>query len=245
MLVRNRLVLVSSVLLPLAFGAYFVSTGVRAGTAGYAAACIVVGLAAMGTYTVATTTLAARRQTSLLQRLRSSAVGDASILLGITAPIVILNMGQVTIVLLALRIATRQTVPHPWLLMFSVLVSQMMFVSFALATAGVTGSPEAAQYTCLPLLLGSVLAAICALMGQSAVAAWLPGGGLARLASASWAVGDLSDVLWLVFPTLTWAAAAVVAARVLFRWDVRSLSASTFRFDKVDYRPSRRCRDGN
>jgi ABC-2 type transport system permease protein len=222
MLIRNRTVLISSVLLPLAFGAYFVFSGSQSGSAGYAAACVVVGLAAMGTYAVATTTLSARRQTHFLKRLRSSAVSDTSILLGVTVPVVVLNCVQTIVILLALGFATGQPLLHPWALVLAVVLSQIMFAAFALATAGVTGSPESAQYTCLPLLLGSIVVAAWALMSQNELARWLPGGGLAVLAEASWSSPTIGSFVWLVGPTLLWAAGAVAIAKLLFRWDSRS-----------------------
>ncbi|MBF4603017.1 ABC transporter permease [Curtobacterium sp. VKM Ac-2884] len=221
MLLRNRTVLASAVLLPIAFGAFFVFSGARNGSAAYASACIVVGLSAMGTYSVSTTTLAARRQTHFLKRLRSTVPSDVHILLGMTLPIVVVNLVQLAIVLIVLGATTGDPLAHPWLLGVTVIAAEAMFIALAMATAGVTGSPESAQYTCLPVFMGTIVVAVWALMSGQPIAGWLPGGGIALLAEASW-TGDLGATWLFLLPTFGWVALGGFVAKLVFRWEIRS-----------------------
>jgi ABC-2 type transport system permease protein len=221
MLLRNRTVLASAVLLPVAFGAFFVFSGARNGSAAYASACIVVGLSAMGTYSVSTTTLAARRQSHFLKRLRSAVPSDAHILLGTTLPVLVVNVVQLSIVLVVLGTTTGDRLAHPWLLGITVIAAEAMFITLAMATAGVTGSPESAQYTCLPVFMGTIVVAVWALMSDTPIAGWLPGGGIALLAEASWS-GDLEGTWTYLLPTIGWVVVGWLTAKLLFRWDIRS-----------------------
>lgn len=221
MLLRNRTVLASAVLLPVAFGAFFVFSGARNGSAAYASACIVVGLSAMGTYSVSTTTLAARRQSHFLKRLRSAVPSDAHILLGTTLPVLVVNVVQLSIVLVVLGTTTGDRLALPWLLGITVIAAEAMFITLAMATAGVTGSPESAQYTCLPVFMGTIVVAVWALMSDTPIAGWLPGGGIALLAEASWS-GDLEGTWTYLLPTIGWVVVGWLTAKLLFRWDIRS-----------------------
>ena len=147
MLLRNRLVLACAILIPLAFGAFLVFNG--PGGAGSQAASITATLQvtimiAMGVYVTGTTTLAARRQTLMLKRLRSGAVGDTSIIAGLVLPIVVVSVVQVALVLAVLSF-TGGAPENAALLILAVALTEVMFVGFALATAGVTTSPEHAQ----------------------------------------------------------------------------------------------------
>lgn len=221
MLLRNRTVLASAVLLPVAFGAFFVFSGARDGSAAYASACIVVGLSAMGTYSVSTTTLAARRQSHFLKRLRSAVPSDAHVLIGTTLPVVLVNVIQLSIVLVVLGATSGDQLAHPWLLATTIIAAEVMFIALAMATAGVTVSPESAQYTCLPVFMGTIVVALWALMSDDPFAGWLPGGGIALLAEASW-TGDLHGTWLYLLPTLGWMAVGWLVAKLMFRWDIRS-----------------------
>ena len=83
MLVRNRLVAVCAILIPLGFGAFLIFSppGGPADQAGGTIATLqILIMVAMGVYVTGTTTLAARRQTLMLKRLRSGAASDTTII---------------------------------------------------------------------------------------------------------------------------------------------------------------------
>lgn len=225
MLVRNRLVAACALLIPLGLGAFFVFGVPLRGPAGFTAALLLAVVAGMGVYVTATTTLAARRQTLFLKRLRSGAASDAQIILGLVAPIVLVNVLQVGIVFAALGVTSGAAPAQPALLILTVLVVEVMFAALALATAGVTNSPEHAQVTTLPVFLLAVGAPVLAVAlprdGAARIIEFLPAGALAELFDAAWDGGDASRVPLLLGITLAWAVVAVFVARSMFRWEPR------------------------
>ncbi len=77
-LVRNRPVLVTSLLMPVAASVFFIGfrdVFARIGSLGYVAAVLVMTIAAFSLYATTVTTLASRRQNLFLKRLRSTAAG--------------------------------------------------------------------------------------------------------------------------------------------------------------------------
>lgn len=226
MLIRNRLVAACAILIPLALGVVFLFNVTGTDGIVFVAVMQLLIMTAMGVYVTATTTLAARRQTLFLKRLRSGVVSDRAILAGLVGPIVLVSVIQLAIIMVALSVAAGAVPANAWLLVVLVLAVEAMFVGFALATAGVTTSPEHAQVTTLPiffLTLGVPFWVI--LTGTEDLGLLkqvLPGGTIPELMELSWLGGDLSTVPLLVVPLLAWAAVAVVAARIMFRWEPRS-----------------------
>lgn len=222
MLVRNRTVAFSALLLPLAFGGMTLVLDVY-GTGGLLAGVQLIGMVGLGVYITATTTLAARRQTLYLKRLRSGSISDAGIIGGLVLPIVAVSLAQLVIVLGVL--AVREPPVHGWLVVVGVLVAEVMFAAFALATAGMSTSPEHAQYTTLPIYFITLGVAIWWSFSGTGDLLWvkrvLPGGGLMELVVLAWNGGDLGLLPVLLAPTLLWAGVAVAAAVRLFRWEPR------------------------
>ncbi|MDZ4045622.1 MAG: ABC transporter permease [Rhodoglobus sp.] len=227
MLIRNRLVAACAVLIPLGLGAVFLFQGM--GSNGVVTAVLqVMVMVAMGVYVTATTTLASRRQNLFLKRLRSGAVSDGSIISGLVLPIVLISVAQVVIVLGVLASVSSFPV-EPWLVVIAVLVAEALFTALALATAGVTNSPEHAQVTTLPVFfiaLGVSIWVVFTGPGGPAGLTWvqraLPGGATAELIALGWAGGDLSVVPVLIAISLGWVAVSVLAARSMFRWEPRA-----------------------
>ena len=118
--------------------------------------CVV--MAAMGTYVTATTTLAARRQTLYLKRMRGAAISDRSIIAGLVLPVIAVNIVQVAVVLGTL--ASADAPANPPLLIAAILIAEAMFAGLALATAGFSTSPEHAQYMTTPIFFTAIVAAI-------------------------------------------------------------------------------------
>lgn len=227
MLVRNKLVAACAILIPLAFGALllFNGDGLAGGGVSTIASLQIVIMIAMGVYVTVTTTLAARRQTLFLKRLRSGSVSDGSIILGLVGPVVLVSVVQIGIILAVLSAVATAPV-NALLLVVAVLATEIMFAGFALATAGVTNSPEHAQVTTLPIFFLVVGVTFWVTMTGMAELDWLkrvlPGGALPELVSLAWNGGDLSAVPMLLLPSLAWAALAAFAARAMFRWEPRA-----------------------
>jgi ABC-2 type transport system permease protein len=225
MMLRNRTVALCALLVPLAFGGFLLFGGGAdaPGAAGMLAGVQVIGMVGMGVYVTATTTLAARRQTLFLKRMRGGALSDRGILAGLVLPLVVVSLAQLAVVLGVL--SSRAAPEHVWLLVVAVLLAEAMFVGFALATAGFSTSSEHAQYTTLPLFFVTLGVAIWFQLSGADDLLWLkralPGGGLAELISLAWNGGDLGLLPVLLLPTLGWAVLGAVAAARFFRWEPR------------------------
>jgi ABC-2 type transport system permease protein len=225
---RNRLILVTSLLMPAAISAVFIyqHEGFAAlGSLGYIAAVVMFTIGAFGLYTTAVTTLASRRQNLFLKRLRSTAAGDTAILSGLLLPITVISLVQVAVIMTALAAVTGE--PDNVLLLVAAALSMViMMLGLGLATAGVTNSPEHAQVTTLPVSLGTI--AVTSWVGITGteeltlLKRLLPGGSATELVLNAWNGGaPLTDSLILLAPTLGWVIVAVALASRIFRWEPR------------------------
>lgn len=223
MLLRNRLVLGCAILLPLAFGVFLFASRDTHKPGGIVAGTQTVLMIAMGTYVTATTTLAARRQTLFLKRMRGGTVSDGAIVAGILLPVVVVNVVQIGAVFGLL--AANGAPANPLLLTVAVLLAEAMFAGLALATACFSNSPEHAQYTTMPVFLTAAAAGVwfqaTEIGGPLAAKRALPGGAVAELVSTAWNGGSLGSVPVLLAATLGWALAGVLVARACFRWEPR------------------------
>jgi ABC-2 type transport system permease protein len=101
-----------------------------------------------------------------------------------------------------------------------------MMVALAMATAGLTSSPEHAQVTTLPVSLSVIaVASWVGITGTDDLARLkrlLPGGSATEMVINAWNGGvPLLDSLPLLATTLGWVAVAVALAARLFRWEPR------------------------
>lgn len=225
---RNRLVLVTGLIVPVAVSGFFVyrrEIFEDVAGLGYIAAIVMFTVMAFGLYTTAVTTLASRRQNLFRKRLRSTAAGDVDILTGLLLPVTVIALVQVVAILIVLGVVATEPSQIP-LLAAAVLATLIMMVGLALATAGLTNSPEHAQVTTLPVsLLVIAVAGWVGLTGTENLALLkrlLPGGAATELVVNAWE-GDVpvADSLILLVPTLSWVIVAVGLASRLFRWEPR------------------------
>jgi ABC-2 type transport system permease protein len=211
---RNRLVLVTSLVMPVAVSAFFIyqhESFAALGSLGYIAAMVMFTVGAFGLYTTTVTTLASRRQNLFLTRL--------------ILPATVLALIQVAIILTVLAVVTGRPA-DVLLLTAAVLATVTMMIGLGLATAGLTNSPEHAQVTTLPVSLGVV--AVASWVGISGteeltlLKRLLPGGSATELVVNAWNGGvAVTDSLVLLAPTLSWVVVAVALATRLFRWEPR------------------------
>jgi ABC-2 type transport system permease protein len=224
---RNRSVLLTAFIMPVAASGYFVwQHEVFEGFGrGMVAALVVFTVGAFGLYGSIVTTLAARRQNLFLKRLRSTSASDAGILVGMVLPAAALATVQIGLMLVVLGIVVDMP-DDPVLVVLATVLVLAMLVALALATAGVTRSPEHAQVTTLPISLG-IIAVVnwVAIAGTAELALLkrlLPGGAATELLTEAWAGGTAgADVALLIAPTLAWVAIAAVLANRFFQWEPR------------------------
>lgn len=227
-LLRNRAVLISSLIMPVAAGLFFVyyrDTFEEIGSLGYIGAIVVFTIAAFSLFATTVTTLAARRQDLFLKRLRSTAAGDAAILSGLVLPVSIVALVQVGLILAVLA-AVSGGPADPALLAVAVAATFAMMLALGVATAGVTRSPEHAQVTTLAPSLGVIAVAnwvgITGTEDLAPLKRLLPGGSATELVVGAWNGGlPAGDSVFLLLPTLAWVAVAVALASRMFRWEPR------------------------
>ncbi|GAB7046270.1 ABC transporter permease [Catenuloplanes indicus] len=225
---RNRLVLVTSLIVPAVVSGFFIyrhEVFASLGSLGYIAAIVMFTVAAFGLYSTAVTTLAGRRQNLFLKRLRSTAIGDAGILTGLLLPVTVLALLQMTVILTVLAIVAGLPA-NPLLLVIAVLATVVMMVALSLATAGLTNSPEHAQVTTLPVSLGVIAVSswvgITGTTDLTLLKRLLPGGAATELVLDAWNGGaPVSESLILLAPTLSWVIVSISLASRMFRWEPR------------------------
>lgn len=225
---RNRSVLITSFVIPIAVCAFFINqheTFAQLASLGYIAGIVMFTVCAFGLYTSVVTTLASRRQNLFLKRLRSTAAADSSILVGLVLPATAIALVQITAILIVFG-AVAGSPDNIALLVLAVVTTVAMMIGLGLATAGLTNSPEHAQITTLPVTLGVI--AVASWVGISGteelafVKRLLPGGAATEMVMNAWNGGvALGDSLILLAPTLAWVVVAVALASRLFRWEPR------------------------
>lgn len=227
-IVRNRAVLVTSLIMPMAASAFFIyyrDVFERIGSLGYIGAVIVFTIAAFSHYSTVVTTLAARSQNLFIKRLRSTAASDPAILSGLVLPVSVISLVQVGLILGVFAAVSGRPGSIP-LLVIATVSTFIMMLAVGLATAGLTRSPEHAQVTTLPLSLGVITVAswigITGTESLTLLKRLLPGGSAAELVVDAWnGGGSLNESLLLLAPTLTWIVVAIALASKLFQWEPR------------------------
>jgi ABC-2 type transport system permease protein len=227
-IVRNRAVLINSLIMPVAASAFFIyfrDVFERIGSLGYIGSVIVFTIAAFSLYATTVTTLAGRRQSLFLKRLRSTAASDPAILSGLVFPVSVVSLVQVGVILVVFGGVSGGPANIP-LLVVGVAATFVMMLALGMATAGVTNSPENAQVTTLPISLGIVAVAnwvaITGTESLTLLKRLLPGGAAAELVVGAWNGGaSLTHSLLLLAPTLGWVVVAIALATRLFRWEPR------------------------
>lgn len=234
LVLRNRTVAVSSVVLPLALGIFW-ATSFRSDDPAQQAVVIALQLAValgMGVYVTSTQTLVARRHNLVLKRLRTSGLSDRGLLLATITPSVVLGVLQLAIFAVVGVVSGAPLPVDPLPLALAVVGGLALVVTAAMVTAAVTPSPERSQITTLPLTF--VLLGTAIFLSIAPTASWwqalvaVPGGAIGQLAQlsmtgATWTagVGGLPALLPSVVALIVWPAVFGVLARRMFRWDPR------------------------
>lgn len=229
LILRNRTVLVTAAILPIAM-AFFVARsnlGPLSEAGGALAAVQLAMMLVFGVFMTSTMTLAARRQQRYLQRLRSSPASTASIVAGLTGPLVLVVAVQAVIALAYTAWESGSGPAHPELLVLAFANGAVTSVALGFLTASFTRSPEAAQITVVPgtlVFMAGIALGLSPLEGvKSVLAAAVPGAGMAELTQQAWdgsPDGYAAAIEPLLLSTAVAVAAVVIAAK-LFRWQPR------------------------
>ncbi|MDN3242642.1 ABC transporter permease [Glycomyces tritici] len=230
LILRNRTVLVTAAILPIAMAIAVGRSNVTAvsGSGGSLAAVQLGMLLLFGVLMPITMTLAARRQQRYLKRLRSSPASTASIVAGLSGPLVLIVAVQAVIVFAVMTRLTGNGPEHPELLALAFASGAVTSVALGFLTASFTKSPEAAQITVIPATLVFMVGLFLGLAPiegvRSVLAAAVPGASVAELTRLAWdgsPNGYAAAVEPLVLSAVVAVAASLVAAK-LFRWQPRA-----------------------
>lgn len=224
---RNTTVLVTSTVVPLAMtvGGVVLSRDVAAGIGSANLLALLLNLVlGMGVYMTTTLTLTARREDLYLKRLRTGEAGDAAIVLGVLAPVILGGLLQVTVAVVAVVAVGGAEVRGVVTLLAGVLLALLLAVLAGAATTGVVRSTDQADAATLPFFALVVLSCVWAVYERGDVGPHLalPGGALlaaVRAAldpTASVGVGALGLAV-----LLAWCVLCAVLVRRTFRWEPR------------------------
>ncbi|SHE78719.1 ABC transporter permease [Streptoalloteichus hindustanus] len=235
---RNKLVASIAVVMPLLVGVVLATNGGSFGEQGWGltAAVQVLQILLMTVYLTITTALTARRQDLFLKRLRSGEMSDATVLVGLVGPSVLLALVQVVLLLGATTAADAAPPRNPLLVGLAVVLGAVMFAAAGMATTVFTPNPETAQITTMPVFLGAMAAVFLSMVSKHETLRWItlavPGGGVTELVRTGWVgarwdgtrVGfgeQFASALPAIGVSAAWAAVAVLAAWRWFRWEPR------------------------
>lgn len=235
LLLRNRTALLSAVLLPP--GLVFVLSRVSGVSGGgllmLTPALILSTALVFVVYYTLVTAIVARRESYVLQRLRTGEAGGATALVGLALPFALIAVAQTGVGVLASWAILRSNPPGGWLVMvWAVALGVTVWSLLGVACAGITRSVEHAQITTLPLITVSVLLSGISLPLSMTppwvqeAALWTPLNPIVELMrlGMSAGVGDQGGALTIARPTLViimWGLVAVLAIRRYMRWEPR------------------------
>jgi ABC-2 type transport system permease protein len=193
-----------------------------------------VAIVLLSCYVPAATTLAARRESLMLKRLRAGELSGPEILTGLLAPLAAVTLGQVVIFVVVAVSAGAGPPDRPLLAIAALPGAVLGALGAGVLTSVVTATPERAQLTTIPLCVAAFGAALLvptvsgdgvrlALLAVPLVAA-------ADLFGRAWGGGlelhgqfaDLPLVQFELGMTAFWAVVFVLLARRWFRWEPRT-----------------------
>ncbi|RKT54045.1 ABC transporter permease [Saccharothrix australiensis] len=219
LLLRNRTAASLAIVMPLLMGGYFT---LALGDDGWPVAIMLALVCVLGftVYVTTTSSLASRRQTLYLKRLRTGAASDSVVLTGILLPAVLLALVQVVLLLAVGLVAGAPLPARPELLALAVVGGAAMCCAAGVATSGVTSTAELAQITTGPFFFVLVGGGLWALNSTDVRALLVPGGGMADLVAAAWGAGGRPGLAALSL--LAWTAVGCALSFRVFRWDART-----------------------
>lgn len=158
LLARNRTAVVNSVLMPLLLIGFVAVVG-GDGMLGVDLLVAAAGFTLVFlTYYNLVTTYVARREDLVLQRMRTGDLTDAEVLAGTAAPTLLVTAVQVGLVAAGVAVLGRWTAPvDPVLPVLAVFIGATVMVLLAAASTVFTRTPESAQITTLPVVMGATV----------------------------------------------------------------------------------------
>lgn len=239
---RNRVLLVNAVVMPLVFPIALLLIGRREGLSatGVAAALEVFALFLLVfvVYYNLLSVYATRRDELVLKRLRTGESTDAQILLGPAVPSFVLT-ALLTLVVGTAVVAFGGGLPvNPILVVAALAGGAALFAALALITSAFTRNAEAAQITCMPIVLVAMagtsfvrdvvpenLQRVVDLTPMAAVLDLLNLGWFGNTSPSGSSAGFVDSFSSAGMPLLVvgaWIGGSILVARTHFRWEPRT-----------------------
>jgi ABC-2 type transport system permease protein len=175
----------------------------------------------LSVFLVSTTVFTARRQSLVLQRLRTSELSDNGVFAGISVPIMLVGLLQL-VVFFAFCLAIGAPAPsQPLFVLLGLILGVLVSMVAGIATAAFSRSVEVTQITSIPVLLAGMAGLFMAPNSDpviSAIGTFMPFAGPGELIAKGWAgstptLALVSSLAWLLLLGFT-------AARY-FKWEPR------------------------
>jgi ABC-2 type transport system permease protein len=231
LLLRKKLTAFSVVVVPLGLAALTLFGERPPDAAGWADLLTtnILLLLMLSVYLVSLMVFTARRQSLVLKRLRTSALSDRRILVGVVGPVALVGLAQVVGYLAVCLLADAPAPANPGLVAVGVLLGVLVATALGVATACLSRSVEATQVTSIPVVMAGVVGMFLTAASSPALVAVglaMPLTGPADLVAEGWAsagteVGDVPVAPLDVASSLLWLVVAAVVFSRLFRWEPR------------------------
>ncbi|MCQ9371151.1 ABC transporter permease [Corynebacterium sp. 35RC1] len=229
---RNRTVLVMALLFPVGTPVilFYKTMAESPATAVLAFEMFTILVLLIGLFYAVLSMATARRGEGVLKRLRTGECQDWEILVSIAMPTVITTVLQ-TVVMLAVMRARGAVMPQePLWLVVAMLGGTVLYVGAAYLTSVFTKTPEAAQFTAFPVMVGCIVgtSGVRQLLSPQlqTVVDFLPFTPVNQLVHHAW-LGDQAQEMFSLSPwqmslvLLGWGLLSLIAVRKTFRWEAR------------------------
>lgn len=219
---RSTAVLFSAVLFPLAMSVYVVLQREDTQQAGVAmVGALSLFFVLFTIYTTVTTTIVTRRQELYLKRLRSGEASDAAVMIGMTAPAVLLCVLQLVLVLATVFAIGVQVPPSPLPVIAALVGLVVVNVLAGVATAAVTPNASAAQISTMPFILLVLGGFIGSAVAPSTWWDFTPGGAAVTLLRTGYDLPVEGSVVSALAGLVVWVVLASDLIRRRFAWEPR------------------------
>lgn len=222
-LLRKRITAVSVVVFPLGLCAltWIQYRGLPAGEWPGSMGLVFTMLLILSVFLVSTTVFTARRQSLVLQRLRTSELSDNDVFAGIAGPIMLVGLVQVVVFFVFCTVIGAPAPGHA----ASVLLGLLLGVPFAMvagiATAAFSRSVEVTQITSIPVILAGMAGMFMVPSKDSTISTigtLMPFAGPGELVSQGWS-GSIP--LPALGSTVAWLLVLGFVAKRYFKWEPR------------------------
>lgn len=223
LITRNKTVLLSATLMPLAVAAVIAVQGVDQPNAGVGMMAMIVGLfTVLSIYLTVTITAVSRRQDLYLKRLRSGECSDVAIFGGLVVPPAALCLAQLVVVFAILFAMGLELPSQPWWMVLAIVGAIAMNLAAAVGTAAITPNPTAAQMSTVPFFFLVIGTLIASPFVDNRFMDLTPGGALVTLARLTYEMPTPGSALTATAGLVLWTALGVEIAKRYFRWEPRT-----------------------